>query len=521
MPNLDPLTPKLLEPHNEKEPEVEYYQIPHESIDDIEEAVPKNDAGQAPSWAQPNGGRSHRLWVLAPWFLAAMCGKATRKQSKVTSTTYMNGIRGLACIIVYSFHVVSYYYQAFANPWGAAPAELNYGISQLPFVRIVLAGKAMVCLFFVLSGFVLAYSPLRTISARLSNSSSNTRSSDDLIGKLCSSMVRRGIRLFMPLIVLASITCIVTWYYPIFPPGTWRDNNQTFWGHIMGYVSLTLPVMDPYLWSVYAPTSFNHCWTLGVEYRGSMIIFMLCVAVADLGKRCRKLVIAVSALWALHFGHWEVFCFMAGMFLAELRFNPLSEDFAFLTSNRRSWQPAPIEDLGLESSVRDRRHRLFKTAFFSGLLVFAIFVMGWPQGGHQGVEPYNTLVGLVPILYQGNNDATVCFWGSVGGFLLLVACENLPWVQWLLSTPPMIYLGDISFSFYLLHWLIYLAPGVEILKLFGDFGWSTDASFYTMYVIVFAMIVVVADYYWRLVDEPSVALGRILFNKVKAQKDEE
>lgn len=58
-----------------------------------------------------------------------------------------------------------YYTEFTSNPYGAEPAASNHGFSQLPVIRIIYAGKGMVAIFFVLSGFVLAYSPLRKITS--------------------------------------------------------------------------------------------------------------------------------------------------------------------------------------------------------------------------------------------------------------------------------------------------------------------------------------------------------------------
>lgn len=113
-------------------------------------------ADEAPRW----------YWNLLPWFLTAPLGKTTRKLPKKTSTSYLNGIRGIACLIVYTVHVSMHYYKEFtSNPYGAEPAASNHGFSQLPVIRIIYAGRGMVAIFFVLSGFVLTYSPLRKITS--------------------------------------------------------------------------------------------------------------------------------------------------------------------------------------------------------------------------------------------------------------------------------------------------------------------------------------------------------------------
>ncbi|KAI1860170.1 hypothetical protein JX265_010094 [Neoarthrinium moseri] len=521
MPNLESLPMEDIGPSHTKESEAEYHELSNDSIGDAEEGVAEGGNPELLPRTQPRWleGRFDWLWCLLPFFLTAALGKSRRKQAKVTSTTYMNGIRGLACVVVFSAHVTGHYYKAFGNPWGAYPPELNHGILQLPVLRTMLAGKSMVCVFFVLSGFILSYSPLRTIVS----AAKSPESTNDLTVKLCSGLLRRGIRLFLPMVVLAAITCVLTWYYPSFNPGGWREFSPTFPIHMWNFYQITITVMNPYYWEVYIPMSFDHCWTLGTEYRGSLVIFMLCLAVSELSTRMRKLLFIASAIWAMYWGRWDMSCFIEGMFLAELRYCPLSEDFEYLIPrSRRATMPTD----GLQACPTSddlhpsRGRRQIKTALASVLLLFSVLVLGWPASGHQQIEPFNTINKLTPLMYRVTNDTTVCFWGSIGGFLFLVACENLPWIQWLLSTPPVLYLGDISFSFYLLHWLTYLWPGVEMMNFFYyKLQWSKDSSFYLMYFVVFILIIISSDYYWRLVDEPSVKLGRFLFEKIRARKD--
>lgn len=116
--------------------------------------------------AQHVDARPRWYWSLLPWFLTAALGKTTRTLPRKTSTSYLNGIRGIACLIVYTEHVSMHYYRDFmSNPYGAEPAANNHGFSQLPIIRIIYAGKGMVAIFFVLSGFVLTYSPLKKITS--------------------------------------------------------------------------------------------------------------------------------------------------------------------------------------------------------------------------------------------------------------------------------------------------------------------------------------------------------------------
>jgi peptidoglycan/LPS O-acetylase OafA/YrhL len=467
-------------------------------------------------------------WTLLPWFLAAPLGKTKRKLPKKTSTSYLNGIRGIACLIVYTEHVSMHYYRDFmSNPYGAEPAASNHGFSQLPIIRIIYAGKGMVAIFFVLSGFVLIYSPLKKITTmaerrqdhstalevgRYSHNATDswtnilrqheglpgaqmptapTPPSDELITGLCSSILRRGFRLFAPMLVVACMSCLITWHYPSFFPGNWRANDPTFLEHVWRFVGITLPVFNPFQWGTYHPLSFNQCWTLPIEYRGSMVVFLMCIATARLTTRARKIVVLGLALWALYLQHGDVFTFLSGMFLAELRTRPLSDDMPFLTK-----VPWPIT-YTLSVCV----------------LLLSLMVMGWPENGPKDIEPFQTLLQFTPTAWRANAESVTFFWSYASAPFLLTAVENLPPAQWLLSIAPILYLGEISFALYLLHWMAFLWPGWEMMiRMVNVLHWPMDYSFYLMYFTILALLIVAADYFWRVIDERCVKIAKALVN---------
>ncbi|KAI0137443.1 acyltransferase 3 [Xylariales sp. AK1849] len=404
----------------------------------------------------------------------------------------MNGIRGIACLVVFNCHVTGFYYAASGIAYGTSPADENHMITQLPIVNIIYGGKGMVCIFFVLSGFVLAYSPLRKITA------ASPSSMEDLVSGLCSSLIRRGIRLFAPMIVLAFLTSLVTWHYPTFFPGHWRDGNPTYPQHLWRYAQAALTLMNPFSWNAYQPVSFNHCWTLGLEYRGSMVIFLLCVMTSRLTTRCRKLAIGLIALWAFYNGRWGVFCFLSGMFLAELRYCPLASDFSMTTL---------------------RIPRYVRPTMATVLLIPSLLLLGWPEKGSDQSEPFKTIYKLTPAMWSGGGEPTTLFWTSVGALGFLTAMENLPPAQWLFSTRPILYLGEISYSLYLIHWMIYLWLGVEMMGYFtATLGWSKLVGFYIMYFLTLALLLVASDYYWRVVDENCVRMGKVLVDRLGVHK---
>lgn len=99
----------------------------------------------------------------------------------------------MAAFCVFCQHYLTCYYGG-ELLWGYHAKPEAVWMVQLPFIRLTYSGGFMVCLFFVLSGFVLSYKPLQYCRSH------DEASSIALLKSLSSSVFRRGARLFMPCI---------------------------------------------------------------------------------------------------------------------------------------------------------------------------------------------------------------------------------------------------------------------------------------------------------------------------------
>lgn len=218
-----------------------------------EEALPLTatdpESTTSDGWITPHSRENPtRRWLLflLPFCITGPLGLTERSLPKTTSTTYLNGIRGLACWIVFNEHMTMDKYQDFIfKPYGAVKdgKKLEHFI-QLPLVRALIAGKGMVCVFFVLSGFVLSYSSLRKVNdPGRQNKQEKTGNRDDLLTSVSSMTLRRAIRLFGPLLALAFITAFVTYYVPW---GNIDRKAPNIFAHLYKFWLSAVTVMDPY-----------------------------------------------------------------------------------------------------------------------------------------------------------------------------------------------------------------------------------------------------------------------------------
>lgn len=114
-----------------------------------------------------------------------------KKPKKLFPTSYLDGVRGVAAFFVLVHHYTVQYTIESATGWGweKRPADRHDWFFYLPIIRVVHAGRFMVVIFFVLSGYVLSYRSLQ-----LARQGKHLQ----LLDSLASSVFRRWLRLHMP-----------------------------------------------------------------------------------------------------------------------------------------------------------------------------------------------------------------------------------------------------------------------------------------------------------------------------------
>lgn len=163
----------------------------------LQRAGPRSTISKAPKFdgAVENINRLGRhvvpaLVALLPSFVVSSKNKKPRK---IFPTSYLDGLRGVAAFFVVVHHYTIAYTVSSAQGWGLDRGGVG---SQnwfwlLPIIRVVHAGRFMVVIFFVLSGYVLSYRSLKL--ARQGKQL-------ELLDSLASSVFRRWLRLHLPVI---------------------------------------------------------------------------------------------------------------------------------------------------------------------------------------------------------------------------------------------------------------------------------------------------------------------------------
>ncbi|KAI5293123.1 hypothetical protein KEM52_005816, partial [Ascosphaera acerosa] len=236
----------------------------------------------------------------------------------------------------------------------------------------------MVNIFFVISGYVLSYKILRF---------GRNQDWEQAYAALGSSALRRGLRLYLP--SLAGVACVfvavrvgaydfstairhdgrtVLGTNEEHPPvlATWRDQFRDV-------ISTVWALLDWWHWDFHYNNYNPHLWTIAIEFRSSMVLFMVLLALIRVKSRWRITIAAGLGCFFMSWSRWDVMLFIGGMILAEF-------DLICGTWETRATRQAGMEKTLCEVAL-DKRLLLWLNSRRS-LWWAALFV-----GGYLGSQP--------------------------------------------------------------------------------------------------------------------------------------
>ncbi|KAK4239293.1 acyltransferase family-domain-containing protein [Achaetomium macrosporum] len=430
----------------------------------------------------------------------------TRENS---STAFLDGLRGAAALFVFIQHSIgSFDYNVHEHGFGEAG---HWHLASLPFVRILFnGGGAAVAIFFVLSGYVLSRSPLRLV---------RDGKTDACLGSLVSAVVRRPIRLYAPpLAVTLAFALLLHAPFHLVQELPWPQRKDDVFLEVMNWVVDAAHFFNPFqahsneAWFTYSIV----VWTIPIELKGSMLIYGLSALHASrwLSAPRSVLVWSIAAVVLLQMGFWTMACFIGGLILACLDVYALDVSFLSRYCSQR----------------------------IQTVLQHVAFVVGYYllcQPAHDGDPDYslNTpgwhmLTALIPRAYSKNQYYR--YWTSWGALLLVYATLRIPWLQYLLKTRPLRYLGRVSFMFYLIHLPMQYMVGDRVARMFGhvppfapkESWWDNrlhvpdvgppgfNTRFLLSTAIMLPLNLVAADFLTRVLDMPCVRLGKRLVQRL-------
>jgi peptidoglycan/LPS O-acetylase OafA/YrhL len=371
---------------------------------------------------------------------------------------YLDGIRGVAAFLVMLHHFgLAFFPAVFTLETSKAhmrnAREVAFGDSVF---SVLVNGNFCVCIFFVLSGFVLSRQYF--LSARHET--------------LVAATLRRFLRLYVPVaaaILIGYLLMKASWFYNV-PVSTVAHSEWwmgAYWvtehPELRLFQSLTYSTMfqGDNFWD-------NPLWTISIEFFGSLLVFAFLALTHNI--RNRRFVMAVLLLYFFFFGYYYYTAFMLGIVLHEV-------------DGRKIRSP-------------------FWGTLVSGLLMVTGLLMG-ADSRMRDWFPWS--VATTP-----NQEFVVNH--VLGSTLLMLSVLISPRLRWLFSTRIARFLGRISFSLYLIHALVICSLGCW---LFLQFYWTLGYTRATGIALLGSLAVTI-PLSWamtRFVDDQGVRLSKYVYQR--------
>jgi peptidoglycan/LPS O-acetylase OafA/YrhL len=440
----------------------------------------------------------------------------TENPPVVNREIWLDGLRGVAALIVAFFHLTTGSLNTPYRSFWDSPASENRHLIQIAPFRVVIAGQAMVDIFFVVSGYSISTGLIKL---------RNEGSVADFYRKLTSSVIRRMFRLCFPVAVMMGISHV------LFYAGTYNLEfgegqgcpGATPWGnpipHVQCIVRSFVSVVN--LQSGQDLTLNNHLWTIPVEIRGSMKVYLALLGLATVSDMARLLAVGLLAVRSWWNGEPEFLAFFTGLLFAELNASASRK-----LSHPRLLSPLALQDLTKSTPSKATWTRLTTFAryyvFVLGLYLLCLPVPVWHEGATTPTfSPDWFFLSVLPPLPWWDWEIKMRTWHTIGAILAINSMRSIPRLRAPFETRIAQFLGFISFSLYLCHQTVYRIMLNRVLNwtclgISGINYWEAKNSarngiVFVVWVVATGVIgtVLILGSRWmaRTVDQRSVSIG--------------
>lgn len=418
-------------------------------------------------------------------------------------TASYDGLRGLACLIVFNFHFLYPYTRTITHGFAAGrdDDDSHRNFHQLPIICLLVRGRAMVTLFFAISGYVLSYNFLASM-----------RNSKWIhgFGRLSSLTLRRWARLYLPATISMSLVCLGA-FFGAFEPGRefqesewltglWEQHPpkfESFGAQLRDFFFMWWDWSTPFQWRLYYSLYDPHTWTIPVEFKGSMVLFILLVAAAGLKQGWRIGLVVLVTIFCFASQRWEVATFTGGALVAELHLIAAARQEKSCALPLDEKAPAPK----IPSQVRKYAIILLKSMVF----VFSLYVLSFPDDAADTTPGFWWLNRITPPIYNQH----YLFWHAFAALFVIWSIETLSLMRKFLSLSFPQYLGKISYGLYLVHGPLLHSAGFAMQpKIWQTIGHDTMVKWVGGLVLgwltMLILSIVAAHLFYKLVDAPLV-----------------
>jgi peptidoglycan/LPS O-acetylase OafA/YrhL len=369
----------------------------------------------------------------------------------------LDGLRGLAAFIVMLWHFcVGFLPFLIGFQLTTRYTPIDHLVSNTPLF-LPLAGSFCVTVFFVLSGFVLSLSFFKT--------------RDNSV--LASSAARRYFRLAIPaassiLLAFIAMSLIGIHAHDKAAEITGSKWLHDFWQQPASLISMIYQGIYSTFVTGFTPYNTN-LWTMQIELFGSFLVFGF---LAFFGKLEKRWIFYAAA--ALIFLKTYYLAFILGMAICDIWTNG--------------------------SLVR----RYVTDWLVLALLPVGLFLGSW----HTSLNVYPNIYSPIVVPYFNYTELEI-FARIAGAAIIMLAVLQLAPLKRFFESKPLQYLGKLSFSLYLVHFIvIYSFSSWLFSTLYPHLGFML--SFFIMFCISTPLIFGISHLFMKYIDIPSIGWSKAI-----------
>ena len=378
---------------------------------------------------------------------------------------YLDGLRGVAAInvMIMHFFIILVPAMIYSDRMPSHLGNIEQIFSSTP-LGLIGAGNFSVCIFFVLSGYVLTQKYFINRDKKI----------------IISGAMRRYIRLFVPVLAVTILSFLmastgVFHYYIETVMVSGNNNYDNYW-------TFTPDIVDAVKQAVWGSfftgdDTYNPVlWTMTTEFYGSMLVFAMALMFGVQRNRW-TFYLAASVL----FFNSYYFAFIIGMGLADT-FN--SKTSRFKADNKM-----------IDNKI------ILSVILFSGLFL--------------GSYPVGTVTNdsLYAFLNNGLFEIPKLTYHILGAGMIMFVLLNSRWLQQIFSSPVPVFLGKISYSLYLIHFLIISSFTCALFLALHPILPYWTAAFISCFLSVL-LIIPLSYLFYKYVDMTGVELSKTFYNRV-------
>ena len=244
-----------------------------------------------------------------------------------------------------------------------------------------------------------------------------------------------------------------------------------------------------------------HLWTIPIEYRCSLFLFLVLIGTARVTTRLRFLTIGATMAFVYRSSRWDFLLFLAGMLIAELD---------LIRGAHTSSATIP----SLDKVIPDEPATPLRTVSISSVVwgsvsILALYLMSQPDAKGHLTPGWVYLCSVVPPWWKAEGFR---YWQSAGATLFVLAVGHSPAWQRFFNSGVVQYFGKISYAIYLMHGPAMHTVGYHFEKwaydLTGLEGYWFNAGFALHACFCIPVVIWWADVFWRVVDIPTVKFAK-------------